>query len=78
MQPTGMLYCILNIGGPSARLYILGGHVPPPPILEISIGQAKNSNSSNGGAPLKILAVTLCPPKISGLGPPMILNANLF
>ena len=57
-----------------------GGHVPPQKFtsftwgknfLEFSIGQAKNSNSSNGGAPPKILAITLCPPKISGHGPPM-------
>ena len=48
--------------------FTLGG---APKILEFSLGQAKNSNSSNGGTPQKILAVTLCPPKISGHGPPM-------
>ena len=66
------------IGGPSTHG---GGHVPPkillaslwssPQILEFSIGQAKNSNSFNGGTPQKILAFTLCPAKISGHGPPM-------
>ena len=40
--------------------------------LEFSIGQAKNSNSSNGGAPQKILVVTLCPFKILDHGPPMV------
>ena len=44
-----------------------GTRAPPPPkkicFKEFSIRQAKNSNSSNGGAPPKILAITLCPPK---------------
>ena len=40
--------------------------------LEFFIGQAINSNNSNGGAPKKFLAFTLCSFKISGHGPPIM------
>ena len=77
------------IGGPSIHwgggarapkfywLYWGGGTCLPPTFLEFSIGQAKNSNSSNGGAPQKNFGYHFVPPpKISGHGPPMI-EANI-
>ena len=76
---------VLAIGGPSVRPpphftgFTLKRGAPPTKIfLEFSIAQAKHSNSSNGGAPQNIVAVTLCPSKIYCHGPPMVLGPPIL